>query len=181
MKRKYCDVLSTKSDNDRRKIKVTRRFLEGPGLMQDQIKRKQESIANLESMCCSITSHLSPGKSGTSGNRNIHAREDLIAKKLDLEKELCKDVQQLEDMKAEVVLCLMSLKDPNQQTAIRYRFLDGYSNQEAADKMFVDIRTVQRYIESGCLAMRLPDRYYKKKPAENDNRDGNSGEKHSAA
>lgn len=142
------------------KDSVARRFLEGPKRMEKCLRDQRESLENLKAMICSTTSHLS---AAPSGSRNVHAREDLIAVKMDLEKKIEENQAKLEEMKSEVILAIMTLEDPNQQSAIRYRYLDGYANWEAADRMSVDIRSVQRYVQAGCQAMKLPDRFYKKK------------------
>ena len=94
-----------------------------------------------------------------------HAREAIIAKKMDLEKEIAGYKEKLEAVKAEVIMAILSLDNPDWQKALQYRFLDDMSNQDAANKMNVDIRTVQRYVEWGCFALKLPDRFYKKPPA----------------
>lgn len=142
------------------KDSVARRFLEGPKRMKKCLEDQRDSLENLKAMICSTTSHLS---AAPSGSRNVHAREDLIAVKMDLEKKIEENQAKLEEMKAEVILAIMTLEDTNQQSAIRYRYLDGYANWEAADRMSVDIRSVQRYVRAGCQAMKLPDRFYKKK------------------
>lgn len=139
---------------------VTRRFLEGPKKMQERIENMEDSFENLNAMICSTTSHFS---TASSGSRNVHAHEELIIKKTELEKRIKASKEKLEEMKAEVALAIMSLEEPNQQRAIFYRYLDGRTNEEAANLMRVEIRSVQRYVQAGCRAMRLPDRYYKKK------------------
>ena len=81
------------------------------------------------------------------------------------EKEIAGYREKLEAAKAEVIMAILSLDNPDWQKALQYRFLDDMSNQDAANKMNVDIRTVQRYVEWGCFALKLPDRFYKKPPA----------------
>ena len=113
-------------------------------------------------MACRMTSQISgaPSHSG-----DPHAREAIIAKKMDLQKEIAGCKEKLEAAKAEVIMAILSLDNPDWQKALQYRFLDDMSNQDAANKMNVDIRTVQRYVEWGCFALKLPDRFYKKPPA----------------
>ena len=84
---------------------------------------------------------------------------------MDLGKEIAGYREKLEVAKAEVIMAILSLDNPDWQKALQYRFLDDMSNQDAANKMNVDIRTVQRYVEWGCFALKLPDRFYKKPPA----------------
>ena len=159
-KKKSCDNMSSKYTAAKRSI--TRSFLEGPSKLMEQIECEKASIENLNDMVCCTSSHIF---AAPSGSRNFHAHEDLIVKKMELEERLKKDLVRLDDMKAEIILAIMSLDNPDHQDAIRYRFLEGYTNQKTADKMHVEVRTVQRYVEAACLAMKLPDRFYKKKEA----------------
>ena len=161
-KKKYYGSRSNRSEKDQRKIMVSRRFLQMPSELQELIQRKSENLENLNSMACRMTSQISgaPSHSG-----DPHARESIIAKTMDLEKEIAGYKEKLEAAKAEVIMAILSLDNPDWQKALQYRFLDDMSNQDAANKMNVDIRTVQRYVEWGCFALKLTDRFYKKPPA----------------
>ena len=161
-KNNCCSSRSNRSEKDQKKIMVSRRFLQMPSELQELIRRKSENLENLNSMACRMTSQISeaPSHSG-----NPHAREAIIAKKMDLEKEIAGYREKLETVKAEVIMAILSLDNPDWQKALQYRFLDDMSNQDTANKMNVDIRTVQRYVEWGCFALKLPDRFYKKPPA----------------
>lgn len=161
-KNNCCSSRSNRSEKDQKKIMVSRRFLQMPSELQELIQRKSENLENLNSMACRMTSQISgaPSHSG-----DPHAREAIIAKKMDLEKEIAGYREKLEVAKAEVIMAILSLDNPDWQKALQYRFLDDMSNQDAANKMNVDIRTVQRYVEWGCFALKLPDRFYKKPPA----------------
>ena len=132
---------SNRSEKDQRKIMVARRFLQTPSELQELIQRKSANLENLNSMACRMTSQISgaPSHSG-----DPQAREAIIAKKMDLQKEIAGCKEKLEAAKAEVIMAILSLDNPDWQKALQYRFLDDMSNQDAANKMNVDIRTVQR-------------------------------------
>ena len=132
---------SNRSEKEQTKIIVTRKFLQTPTELQKLIQLKSENLENLNSMAYRMTSKISemPSHSG-----DPHARESIIAKTMDLEKEIAGYKEKLEAAKAEVIMAILSLDNPDWQKALQYRFLDDMSNQDAANKMNVDIRTVQR-------------------------------------
>ena len=89
---------SNRSEKDQKKIMVSRRFLQMPSELQELIQRKSENLENLNSMACRMTSQISraPSHSG-----DPHAREAIIAKKMDLEKEIAGYREKLEAVRAE--------------------------------------------------------------------------------
>ena len=107
-----------------------------------RINSKLETITRLGELSMKATSTLTdmPG----SPNRDIHKREKILVKIIDLENEVNDDIDKLVDLKREIMTVINSVDDEDCQVLLEKRYICLQEWQEIADDMHVDLRTVYR-------------------------------------
>ena len=85
-----------------------------------RINSKIEQVASLRELSLKATSTLSDMPKGT---RNIHSKENLIAKMIDLESEINADIDELVELKRTLVSVIKAVENPEQQTILEQRYL----------------------------------------------------------
>ena len=107
-----------------------------------RIDSKLETIARLGELSMKATSTLTdmPG----SPSRDIHKREKILVKIIDLENEVNDDIDKLVDLKREIMTVINSVDDEDCQVLLEKRYICLQEWQEIADDMAVDLRTVYR-------------------------------------
>ena len=89
--------------------------------IDQRINSKIEQVSSLHSLATKATSTSTdmPG----SPNRNLHRMEDVIAKIIDLESEINKDIDQLVELKANIMKLIRGVGNPEYQTLLELRYL----------------------------------------------------------
>ena len=85
------------------------------------INSKLEQVMSLRDLATKATSTLSDV--APSGTRNVHRMEDIIVKIVDLENEINRDIDNLVDLKREMVSVIKAVTDPEYQTILELRYL----------------------------------------------------------
>ena len=78
------------------------------------------------------------------GSRNVYKMQDIIAKIIDLENEINADIDQLVDLKREMVATIKSVTDPECQTLLELRFLCFKTWEQIAVDMGYSIQHIYR-------------------------------------
>ena len=81
--------------------------------LDQRINSKLEQVMSLRDLATKATSTLSDV--APSGTRNVHRMEDIIVKIVDLENEINRDIDNLVDLKREMVSVIKAVADPEQQ------------------------------------------------------------------
>lgn len=89
--------------------------------IDQRINSKLEQVVSLRELATKATSTLSDMPS--SGTRNIHSMEGIIAKMVDLETEINKDIDTLVDLKREIVSLIKQIQNTEYQTLLELRYL----------------------------------------------------------
>ena len=89
--------------------------------IDQRINSKIEQVSSLHSLATKATYTITdmPG----SPNRNLHRMEDVIAKIIDLESEINKDIDQLVELKANIMKLIRGVGNPEYQTLLELRYL----------------------------------------------------------
>lgn len=89
--------------------------------IDQRINSKIEQVSSLHSLATKATSTITdmPG----SPNRNLHRMEDVISKIIDLESEINKDIDQLVELKANIMKLIRGVGNPEYQTLLELRYL----------------------------------------------------------
>jgi hypothetical protein len=86
-----------------------------------RINSKLEQIVSLRELATKATSTLN--NTPVSGTRNVHSMEGIIAKMVDLEAEINRDIDTLVDLKREIVSVIKKISNPEFQTLLELRYL----------------------------------------------------------
>ncbi len=89
--------------------------------IDQRINSKLEQVVSLRELATKATSTLSDMPS--SGTRNIHSMEGIIAKMVDLETEINQDIDTLVDLKREIVSLIKQIQNTEYQTLLELRYL----------------------------------------------------------
>lgn len=110
--------------------------------IDQRISSKIEQVQSLRDLATKATSTLSDMPS--SGTRNIHRMEDVIAKMVDLESEINADLTRLIDTKHEIVTVIKCVESPEHQTLLELRYLCFKTWEEISVTLHLDIRWIHR-------------------------------------
>ena len=78
------------------------------------------------------------------GSRNVYKMQDIIGKIVDLENEINADIDQLVDLKREMVTAIKAVADPECQTLLELRFLCFKTWEQIAVEMNYSIQHIYR-------------------------------------
>ena len=110
--------------------------------IDQRINSKIEQVQSLRALAEKATSTLS--NAPTSGTRNIHRMENIIAKMVDLESEINTDLNYLIDLKHEIVTVIKCVESPELKTLLELRYLCFKTWEEISVSLHLDIRWVHR-------------------------------------
>ena len=110
--------------------------------IDQRINSKIEQVQSLRELAEKATSTLS--NTPTSGSRNIHRMEDIIAKMVDLESEINADLNHLIDLKREIVTVIKCVEPVELQTLLELRYLSFRTWEQISVEMNFDRRHVTR-------------------------------------
>lgn len=102
-------------------MKNAKEYLGQAYRIDQRINSKIEQVSALNNMATKATSTISdmPG----SATRNIHRMEDVIVKIINLQDEINADIDELVDIKAEVMSVIKSIDNLEYQTLLELRYL----------------------------------------------------------
>lgn len=89
--------------------------------LDQRIDAKIEQVAALRNLAAKASSTLSDV--APSGTRNVHRIEDIIIKIIDFENEINADIDNLVDLKREIMRVIKALPNPEYQTLLELRYL----------------------------------------------------------
>ena len=118
-----------------------------------QINSKLEELHSLKAMAEKVTTTYQSDM--VDGSRDVHKREGIICKIIDLQNEIKSDIDQLVDLKIAIRQIIESLPDMEGRTVLSLRYVRLLKWQEVADTMGYSLRRVHnfhdraiRYLES---------------------------------
>ena len=88
--------------------------------IDQRINSKIEQIASLRELSLKTTTTLSDMPKGT---RNVHSKEKIITKMMDLENEINADIDELVDIKQTIVSVIKAVDNTEYQTLLELRYL----------------------------------------------------------
>lgn len=99
---------------------TAKEYLEQAYRIDQRINSKLEQVESLRELSKKAAATLTdmPG-----GSRNVHAKENIIVKIIDLENEINADIDKLVDLKREIVSVIRSVKNPEYQMLLEQRYL----------------------------------------------------------
>ena len=110
--------------------------------LDQRINSKLEQVLSLRELTTKATATMSDMPGG--GSRNVYKMQDIIAKIVDLENEINADIDQLVDLKREMVATIKAVSDPECQTLLELRFLCFKTWEQIAVEMNYSIQHIYR-------------------------------------
>ena len=121
--------------------------------LDQRINSKLEQVLSLRDLTTKATATMSDMPGG--GSRNVYKMQDIIAKIIDLENEINADIDQLVDLKREMVATIKSVTDPECQTLLELRFLCFKTWEQIAVDMGYSIQHIYR-LRDKALTQTIP-------------------------
>lgn len=133
---------------------TTKEYLGQAYRLDQRINSKLEQVMSLRDLATKATSTLSDV--APSGTRNVHRMEDIIVKIVDLENEINRDIDNLVDLKREMVSVIKAVTDPELQTLLELRYLCFKSWEQIAVEMEYSIQHIFRLHDKSIKEIVLP-------------------------
>ena len=108
---------------------TTKEYLNQAYQIDRRINSKIEQVASLKELALKVTAVLSDMPKGS---QNIHSKENIITKMLDLENEINEEIDELIDLKRTIGSLIKSIENPEYQTILEQRYLCFKSWEEIA-------------------------------------------------
>lgn len=118
--------------------------------LDQRINSKLEQVLSLRDLTTKATATMSDMPGG--GSRNMYKMQDIIGKIIDLENEINADIDQLVDLKREMVAVIKSVKNPEYQTLLELRYLCFKPWEQIAVEMGYSIHHLYR-LHNSALAI----------------------------
>lgn len=99
---------------------TAKEYLDQAYRIDQRINAKIEQVAALRELSLKATATLSDMPKGS---QNVHSKENVIAKMLDLENEINSDIDALVELKHEIITIIKSVSNPKYQTLLEKRYL----------------------------------------------------------
>lgn len=124
--------------NNRDKIKYLKRYIN----LDREIDRKLEEVARLRSKLTRVTEVFTAEPRG--GGSIYGKTEEILAKIVDLEKEIDADVDRLVAVRDSIKSIIEAVEDDRERLLLQYRYLDGRTFEWIAAKMNYSWRQIHR-------------------------------------
>lgn len=121
---------------------TAKEYLQQAFRIDQRINGKLEMVARLRESATKVTSNISDMP--RSSSPNLQTMETTVAKLVDLEEEINRDVDALVDLKREIMQTIGQLEKPEHQMILESRYLCYKSWEQIALEMNVQIRWVYR-------------------------------------
>ena len=118
--------------------------------LDQRINSKLEQVLSLRDLTTKATATMSDMPGG--GSRNVYKMQDIIGKIIDLENEINADIDQLVDLKRDIVTIIKAVENPEYQTLLELRYLCFKPWEQIAVEMGYSIHHLYR-LHNSALAI----------------------------
>ena len=122
--------------------------------LDQRINSKLEQVLSLRDLTTKATATMSDMPGG--GSRNVYKMQDIIGKIVDLENEINADIDQLVDLKREMVAAIKSVENPECQTLLELRYLCFKTWEQIAVDMGYSTRNVYKLHDAAVERLHIP-------------------------
>ena len=122
--------------------------------LDQRINSKLEQVLSLRDLTTKATATMSDMPGG--GSRNVYKMQDIIGKIIDLENEINADIDQLVDLKREMVATIKSVENPEYQTLLELRYLCFKTWEQIAVYMGYESRYLHKLHQRALNACTIP-------------------------
>ena len=126
--------------------------------LDQRIRSKQEQIASLNDLAtdCSVTLTGMPRNPNRGGSRMA----DAVCKIIDLENEIAKDMEQLVELKAEIITTIKAVECIEYQLILEKRYISDKSWPEIAVDLSYKMRHLYKLHDEALAAIKIPEKYF---------------------
>ena len=124
--------------------------------LDQRINSKLEQVLTLRGLTTKATATMSDMPGG--GSRNVYKMQDIIAKIVDLEDDINRDIDALVDLKREMVSVIKAVENPEYQTLLELRYLCFKTWEQIAVDMNYSIEYTFRLHKKALEVVRFPER-----------------------
>ena len=122
--------------------------------LDQQINSKLEQVLSLRDLTTKATATMSDMPGG--GSRNVYKMQDIIGKIVDLEDEINADIDQLVDLKREMVAIIKAVENPEYQTLLELRYLCFKTWEQIAVDMKYSTRNIYMLHDAAISSIKIP-------------------------
>ena len=108
-----------------------------------RINSKLEELASLKALAEKVTTTYR--KDMVDGSRDVHKREEIVCKLIDLQNQINSDIDQLVDLKIAMRQIIESLPNVEDRTVLELRYIRFLKWQDVADSMGYSLRRVHNF------------------------------------
>ena len=108
-----------------------------------RINNKLEELSSLKALAEKVTTTYQ--KDMVDGSRDVHKREEIICKLIELQKQINSDIDQLVDLKIAMRQIIESLPNVEDRTVLELRYIRFLKWQDVADSMGYSLRRVHNF------------------------------------
>lgn len=133
----------------------TKSYLRQAYLLDKQIDSKIQEMAQMNALATRVTSVYSDVPPG--GTRNVHKMEDTIAKILDYEKMINREIDRLVDLRQEIHSVIDAVGNPEYRTLLDMRYLKFSTWEQIAVELGYHIRYIHKIHNRALLECGIPE------------------------
>ena len=122
--------------------------------LDQRINSKLEQVLSLRDLTTKATATISDMPGG--GSRNVYKMQDIIGKIVDLENEINADIDQLVDLKREMVAVIKAVENPDYQTLLELRYLCFKTWEQIAVDMKYSTRNIYMLHDAAIGSIKIP-------------------------
>ena len=137
---------------------TAKEFLSQAYRIDQRINSKLEQVMSLRALATKATVTLHDGVRKTT--RNVHSMEDIIAKMIDLEDEINRDIDTLVDLKRNIVKVIKKIESPEYQTLLELRYLCFKTWEQIAVDMGYSSKHMFYLHEKAITLIKIPESSY---------------------
>lgn len=129
-------------------------YLQQAYRIDQRINSKIEQVASLRELSQKATATLTDMPKGS---QNIHSKENIITKMLDLENDINADINKLVDLKREIVGVINNVSEPELQTILEQRYLCFKGWEQIAVDMGYSLQHIFRLHAAALKKIKVKD------------------------
>ena len=135
---------------------TAKQYLNQAYRLDQRINSKLEQVLSLRGLTTKATATMSDMPGG--GSWNVYKMQDIIAKIVDLEDDINRDIDALVDLKREMVSVIKAVENPEYQTLLELRYLCFKTWEQIAVDMNYSIEYTFRLHKKALEVVRFPER-----------------------
>ena len=135
---------------------TAKEYMEQARYLDMQINSKIEQVKTLNELATKVTTVYSDMPH--SPNRNTGRMEETVAKIIDLESEIDRDIDALVDLKQEVKTAISKVEDEKYRVLLELRYINQKSWEEIANQLGYDLRYTHKIHGRALQKITVPEK-----------------------